>query len=161
MIEWTMEGSSRRLKDIPASATVIYINHKEVIGKCEVCGKWIVCGSNPKVWEDGVVTCKKCNKPKPIRLSKKKTLEIGLELWAWLSTHPDKSKKHWPGWMKYGEMTCLCPCCEYLRQKNRYCLPNACPIKWSTKNGDCYQAGSLLNCGTVVLRSKGRVLPAL
>ena len=64
-------------------------------------------------------------------LTKKKALEISIELWEWLAETGSDNKEDWPGWAKYGRMECTCALCEYSRrqQKNKpwwACTP--CPL---------------------------------
>lgn len=48
-----------------------------------------------------------------MRLTKKKALDITIELWEWIEKTGNKYKENWPGWEKYGEMEYDCPLCEY------------------------------------------------
>ncbi|GAH13108.1 unnamed protein product, partial [marine sediment metagenome] len=49
-----------------------------------------------------------------MRLTKKKAIEIAIELWTWLAETGAKYKGDWVGWEeKYGEMEADCPFCEY------------------------------------------------
>ena len=52
-----------------------------------------------------------------MRLTKKKAIEIAIELWTWLAETGSISKLLWPGWEKYGEMGLACPLCEYDARK--------------------------------------------
>ena len=64
-----------------------------------------------------------------MKLTKRKALEICKELWTWLAETGTGQKRDWPGWKKYGEMACDCPCCEYaltLRREHQNC--NVCPL---------------------------------
>ncbi len=70
-----------------------------------------------------------------MQLTKRKTLEIWLELWEWLKTTGERNMCKWEGWAKYGKMWGMCPGCEYTRQAKPY-LP--CPV-W----GDCDHLGNL------------------
>ncbi|KKL55401.1 hypothetical protein LCGC14_2255790 [marine sediment metagenome] len=47
-----------------------------------------------------------------MKLTKKKAIDISIELWAWLA-ETGKKKPNWTGWEKYGEMKNRCPLCEY------------------------------------------------
>ena len=51
------------------------------------------------------------------RLTKKKAIEITIELWKWLEENPKLGKSAWPKWKKYGIMAFNCPCCEYTEGK--------------------------------------------
>lgn len=68
-----------------------------------------------------------------MRLTRKKSLEITRELWAWMKEHPPCSKRDWPGWGKYGVMVNRCPLCEYSMQFGKLLTPSArgelrCPL---------------------------------
>lgn len=81
-----------------------------------------------------------------MKLTKRKTLEICVQLWTWLSKHGNAGKEDWPGWKQLAGadidefFPCDCPCCAYFEQHEdvsidppacgRYCL-----IKWP--GGDC------------------------
>lgn len=62
MIEWekTETGKCDYLSEVPEGADVIYIGDKEVIGRCESCGKYLV--ETYLYVEDinGVVVCNDC-----------------------------------------------------------------------------------------------------
>ncbi|MGD0354422.1 MAG: hypothetical protein ABSB31_03125 [Dehalococcoidia bacterium] len=70
-----------------------------------------------------------------MQLTKRKALEIWLELWEWLAATGERNMCKWEGWAKYGMMWGMCPGCEYTRQAKPY-LP--CPI-W----GECDHLGDL------------------
>ena len=63
-----------------------------------------------------------------MKLTKKKALEIAIELWGWIVDNPGKFKNAWPGWEKHGEMRCDCPLCEYADLAHSGC--KRCPLKW-------------------------------
>ena len=52
-----------------------------------------------------------------MRLSRKKAIELCIELWEWLAKTGAESKSDWPGWQKYGYVTCNCWFCEYQEQQ--------------------------------------------
>ena len=64
-----------------------------------------------------------------MKLTKRKALEICLELWQWCA-ETGLDKADWPGWHKYGQMDADCPCCEYVRQHPS----DHCPI-WKACHG--------------------------
>jgi len=73
-----------------------------------------------------------------MRLSKRKALEICIELWSWLAKSEDFRKGNWPGWKRNGgkyirvENDCsLCEYDEYRRGQNKIYKPNCyyCPLK--------------------------------
>lgn len=53
------------------------------------------------------------------RLTKKKSIEITIELWKWLEENPDKDKRDWPLWRKYDYLENGCACCEYAKRKTK------------------------------------------
>jgi hypothetical protein len=73
-----------------------------------------------------------------MRLTRKKALEICVELWTWLSQDEARYKEGWPGWRKYGHMTNRCPCCEY-HAGHKY--RDVCPI-W----GKCWNNKDQISC---------------
>ena len=52
-----------------------------------------------------------------MRLTKRKALELTIELWDWLAKNPSKTEGDWPKWKLNGgsihEMQHDCSCCEY------------------------------------------------
>lgn len=81
-----------------------------------------------------------------MRLTKKKSLEICVELWAWLAEDRGRLKHNWPGWERnggiYPVMEHNCPCCDYANQRlyinkervNQMNRCNRCPISTELKN---------------------------
>ena len=63
-----------------------------------------------------------------MKLTKKKTLEIAIELWEWIVDNPGSFKHEWPGWKKYGRMGSSCPFCEYDRAHRLKAKCN-CPLE--------------------------------
>ena len=63
-----------------------------------------------------------------MKLTKRKALEICMELWKDLARTGSGSKSSWKGWKKYGKMNSECPCCEYslTEESKRDC--NKCPL---------------------------------
>jgi len=53
------------------------------------------------------------------KLTKKKAIEITIELWKWLDEKPLAPKTSWPGWKKYDYLESGCSCCEYVIRKTR------------------------------------------
>ena len=51
-----------------------------------------------------------------MRLTRKKTIELCIELWTYLA-RTGKKKEAWPKWKKYGNASCDCWFCEYDRQR--------------------------------------------
>jgi hypothetical protein len=69
-----------------------------------------------------------------MKLTKRKALEICIELWEWLAEDAGRNKKNWPGWEKYGPMDNQCPCCAWLTKALcRNC--SRCPIYWGSRKG--------------------------
>ncbi len=58
-------GTCRRLRDVPNGATVEEIDGKEIVGRCEGCGRYVRETSEHYVWADGIVTCARCGGPAP------------------------------------------------------------------------------------------------
>ena len=54
------------------------------------------------------------------KLTKKRSIELCLEMWTWLSKNPGSKKIGWPGMIKandeYGYIDSECFACEYTRQ---------------------------------------------
>ncbi len=75
-----------------------------------------------------------------MRLTKRKAIEISIELWEWLAK-TGKQKSEWDGWNKYGHMWNSCALCEYRDQfKPRgYGLCPTCP--YYKMYGCCYTMG--------------------
>ena len=66
-----------------------------------------------------------------MRLTKKKALDISIELWGWMAETGSYNKWDWPEWEKYGEMKSTCPLYEYyLRRKHGGC--RSCPLNYCT-----------------------------
>lgn len=55
-----------------------------------------------------------------MRLTKKKAIEISIELWTYLA-ETGNDKWEWPGWEEYGEMDNDCALCEYTTRKRDDC----------------------------------------
>lgn len=54
-----------------------------------------------------------------MRLTKKRAIEISIELWEWLA-ETGNFKGYWPGWKKYWRMYAHCPLCEYGHQRGTF-----------------------------------------
>jgi len=67
-----------------------------------------------------------------MRLTKKKAIDISIELWIWLAETGSEFKSRWEGWDKYEEMFCYCALCEYAF---RHGDCNDCP--YYKKFGEC------------------------
>lgn len=61
-----------------------------------------------------------------MKLTKKKAIEISIELWTWLAKTGRKYKSDWPRWKEYGRMQDDCALCEC------FIDCDICPI-------DCYE----------------------
>lgn len=76
--------------------------------------------------------------------------EKHVELWDWLSKHPDKEKEEWPGWGKYGytaiQYCYACDCTQSLMDAyadmfaEGMTCGDICPLEWNgpTCRRDCY-----------------------
>lgn len=53
-----------------------------------------------------------------MKLTKKKAIDVSIELWTWLAETGARDKLDWEGWDKYGEMESDCALCEYSTQHN-------------------------------------------
>lgn len=68
-----------------------------------------------------------------MRLTKKKALDISIELWERMAKTGAKHKRTWLGWKKYGKMLNNCPLCEYVDVDKDGYLKNRCkecPLNW-------------------------------
>ena len=72
---------------------------------------------------------------KPLRLTRKKSIQICIELWTWLA-ETGRQKTGWPGWGKYGRMSCGCPFCEYAERKHGFASCDDCPYFEKFKSCD-------------------------
>ena len=74
-------------------------------------------------------------------LTKKKAIEISIELWTWLAETGSGDKFDWDGWKKYGDMSHNCPLCEYTLRQARierfdgFHCERYCPLKPSEPFG--------------------------
>ncbi len=64
-----------------------------------------------------------------MKLTKKKALEIAIELWTDLAENPGMEKHEWHGWEKYGEMDNECPFCERSTRHPREPACSGCPLE--------------------------------
>lgn len=74
-------------------------------------------------------------------LTAKKALRITRELWTCIAKNPDvytkeDDKYNWPGWEKYGYMSCQCPLCQYRNEKQSGCFD--CLVNWGGRFNVCY-----------------------
>lgn len=69
-----------------------------------------------------------------MKLTKKKAIQISIELWTWLAETGAAHKWRWQGWRKYGYMHADCPLCEYVNPLGGGCA--SCP--YYQKFGHCY-----------------------
>jgi len=60
-----------------------------------------------------------------MKLSRKKAIELCIELWEWLAK-TGKRKENWPEWKKYGDILNDCWFCVYVIQHKKGC--NYCPL---------------------------------
>lgn len=78
-----------------------------------------------------------------MRLTKKKAIEIVIELWTWLAETGCERKIEWTEWDKYGEMENDCPLCQYRNQSKRH-THGYCPTcPYYKMYGCCYTPGGL------------------
>lgn len=71
-----------------------------------------------------------------MRLTRKKAIELSIELWEWLAETGSGEKSEWPEWGNYGEVIYLADCflCEY---GNRNINPKNIEDKYWTECGAC------------------------
>lgn len=62
MISYIIEGTCRRLSQVPEGAQITYVNGREVLGKCEGCMRLLYSDSGAVVCDEGVILCKRCGK---------------------------------------------------------------------------------------------------
>ncbi len=73
-----------------------------------------------------------------MKLTKKKAIELSIELWSWLAETGADSKRDWDGWEKYGEMLNDCALCKY-REEHSKAYPPSCRVcSYYQKFGCCY-----------------------
>ena len=71
-----------------------------------------------------------------MRLTKKKAIELSIELWEWLKK-TGKYKYEWPRWDKYGEMLANCFLCQWSVERTYKSIGcGYCPIAKKFK-GNC------------------------
>lgn len=74
-----------------------------------------------------------------MRLTKKKAIEISIELWEWLAETGEWRKWQWSGWQRYGAMDNDCPLCEYHIQHPILDLTKCnCPLEKKYGTNGCY-----------------------
>ena len=54
-----------------------------------------------------------------MRLTRKKAIEISIELWTWLAETGSEYKDDWVGWNKYGALDDDCALCAYQWQQSK------------------------------------------
>jgi hypothetical protein len=62
MIEYEIHtrGSCAKIEDVPSGATILEADGKEVIARCEACGKPITTGADWKCDAEGMEFCIHC-----------------------------------------------------------------------------------------------------
>ena len=77
-----------------------------------------------------------------MRLSKKRAIELSIELWTWLAkTGKDKDK--WPRWKEFGAVENECFLCEYDYQARRFREEeDCCRCPYFAKFGVCDALGT-------------------
>ena len=81
-----------------------------------------------------------------MKLTKKKAIEITIELWEWLA-ETGKDKEDWEGWKNLASMVYNCPLCEYATVTGRVFFwdrarRHYCPLP-ENNNGRAYQCFKL------------------
>jgi hypothetical protein len=85
-IEWekTEIGECKRLEDVPEGAKVVGIDDKNVIARCEACGKYILEGEPYAAAEDADLCqpcadeCQRYEDPEPQLVSHEMALDAGI-----------------------------------------------------------------------------------
>ncbi len=85
-----------------------------------------------------------------MKLTKRKTLKLTIEMWDWLSTFPDEWKADWPGWVEKGIdrnfINGECFLCEYSLQQSGDSTCERCLFRgrWvkDDPESDCEDYGS-------------------
>ncbi len=73
-----------------------------------------------------------------MRLTKKRAIDLTIELWEWLA-ETGKERGGWGGWDKYGEHAWNCFLCKYdSRKRTNIC--NSCP--YYIMFGSCSKLGT-------------------
>ena len=64
-----------------------------------------------------------------MRLTKKKAIDLSIELWTWLAETGSPRKEDWPGWKRLGAESTLAHCflCEY-SSRREYSICKFCPF---------------------------------
>jgi hypothetical protein len=82
-----------------------------------------------------------------MRLTKRLSLTITRELWAWLAETGSRHKGDWAGWEKYDKMASDCALCEYSERREdkerEFKECQFCPLlrQWDGQEG-CLDEGS-------------------
>ena len=73
MIEWSqaVTGKCRRIADVPKGAEIEYVNGRENVGNCEVCGGPILVGQRHYHDSEGTMWHERCTRY-PYRLQDRK-----------------------------------------------------------------------------------------
>lgn len=71
-----------------------------------------------------------------MRLTKKKAIEISIELWTWLA-ETGEEKDEWPGWEECGHMSCYCAFCEYCNRHPEKDTDSCSTCPYYEKFGPC------------------------
>lgn len=77
-----------------------------------------------------------------MKLTKRKALQLCLELWWWIKDNPGYEKRDWPKWKEYGYMKDDCPACEYEKRQPKLFVGleatcYSCPIWKPTSPNQC------------------------
>jgi hypothetical protein len=79
-----------------------------------------------------------------MKVTRKKAIELCIELWTWLAKTGSKNKKDWPGWKKYKICSVWdCFFCDYAMKKAETGLSDEacsyCPL-WDNKKNEAIRS---------------------
>lgn len=77
-----------------------------------------------------------------MRLTKKKAIEISIELWTWLAETGAEYKWDWSDWGKYGKMHSSCAFCEYSQRQAKLSEGRCDYCSYYQQFGGCCLAGT-------------------
>ena len=81
-----------------------------------------------------------------MRLTKKKALDISIELWEDMEKTGRGHKDAWVGWKKYGKMLNDCPLCAYVGRNKEWEMRGEC--KSAPLNGGLWVVKKTLSLNT-------------
>ena len=93
----------------------------------------------------------------PYRWTKKESLKVMSDYWAWLIRHPGKDMLDWPGWKENGGTypASACPLSLYYGDRDKDCLEE-CPLNPLWKGKGCIDESNPNNPYTAWIKWKSR-----